>query len=185
MKDGDDYIINGSKVFITNGYMCDVVIVVAITNPSAKSPAHGISLFLVEEGMPGFRKGQKLQKMGMKAQDTAELFFEDVRVPKSALLGKENGGFYQLMQELPQERLLLGISSMAASEWVFEETRDYLLNRKAFGKTLSNLQVRDVGRFVVGAWLLVVSWLVCALCYLLLCQLDIMHCAPEMQLLHR
>ncbi|XP_043238633.1 long-chain specific acyl-CoA dehydrogenase, mitochondrial-like [Amphibalanus amphitrite] len=140
VKDGDDYILNGSKVFITNGYMCDVVIVVAITNPSAKSPAHGISLFLVEEGMPGFRKGKKLNKMGMKAQDTAELFFEDVRLPKSALLGKENGGFYQLMQELPQERLLLGISSMAASEWAFEETREYLLNRKAFGKTLSNLQ---------------------------------------------
>ncbi|XP_043194446.1 long-chain specific acyl-CoA dehydrogenase, mitochondrial-like [Amphibalanus amphitrite] len=140
VKDGDDYILNGSKVFITNGYMCDVVIVVAITNPSAKSPAHGISLFLVEEGMPGFRKGQKLQKMGMKAQDTAELFFEDVRLPKSALLGKENGGFYQLMQELPQERLLIAIMSMANCEWAFEETRDYLLNRKAFGKTLSNLQ---------------------------------------------
>lgn len=140
VKDGDDYILNGSKVFITNGYMCDVVIVVAITNPTAKSPAHGISLFLVEEGMPGFRKGQKLQKMGMKAQDTAELFFEDVRLPKSALLGKENGGFYQLMQELPQERLLIGIMAMANSEWAFEETREYLINRKAFGRTLSNLQ---------------------------------------------
>jgi len=140
VKDGDDYILNGSKVFITNGYMCDVVIVVAITNPTAKSPAHGISLFLVEEGMPGFRKGQKLQKMGMKAQDTAELFFEDVRLPKSALLGKENGGFYQLMQELPQERLLIAIMAMANCEWAFEETREYVVNRKAFGKTLSNLQ---------------------------------------------
>lgn len=140
VKDGDDYILNGSKVFITNGFMCDVVIVVAITNPTAKSPAHGISLFLVEEGMPGFRKGQKLQKMGMKAQDTSELFFEDVRLPKSALLGKENGGFYQLMQELPQERLLIGVMAMANCEWAFEETREYLINRKAFGKTLSNLQ---------------------------------------------
>ncbi|XP_037091835.1 long-chain specific acyl-CoA dehydrogenase, mitochondrial-like isoform X2 [Pollicipes pollicipes] len=140
VKDGDDFILNGSKVFITNGFMCDVVIVVAITNPTAKSPAHGISLLLVEAGTPGFRKGRKLHKMGMKAQDTAELFFEDVRVPRSALLGPENGGFYQLMQELPQERLLLGLMSMAGSEWAFEETREYLINRKAFGKTLSNLQ---------------------------------------------
>ena len=146
MKDGDDYILNGSKVFITNGFMCDVVIVVAVTDPAARSPAHGLSLFLVEAGTPGFRKGRKLQKMGLKAQDTAELFFEDVRLPTSALLGRENGGFYQLMQELPQERLLLGIGAMAASEWAFEETRDYLLNRKAFGKTLSNLQVGDTRR---------------------------------------
>ncbi|XP_045108854.1 long-chain specific acyl-CoA dehydrogenase, mitochondrial-like [Portunus trituberculatus] len=139
-QDGDDWILNGSKIYITNGYMSDVVIVVAITDPSAKSKAHGISLFLVEEGMPGFKKGCKLDKMGMKAQDTAELFFEDVRLPPSALLGKPNQGFYYLMRELPQERLLIGIMSCANCEWQLEETRDYLRNRKAFGKTLSNLQ---------------------------------------------
>ncbi|XP_068204157.1 long-chain specific acyl-CoA dehydrogenase, mitochondrial-like isoform X2 [Palaemon carinicauda] len=139
-KDGDDWILNGSKTFITNGYMSDVVLVVAVTNPSAKTAAHGISLFLVEEGMPGFRKGRKLEKMGMKAQDTAELFFDDVRLPSSALLGKENHGFYYLMNELPQERLLIGIMSCANCEWQFEETRAYLRARKAFGKTLSNLQ---------------------------------------------
>ncbi|XP_074154913.1 long-chain specific acyl-CoA dehydrogenase, mitochondrial isoform X2 [Sminthopsis crassicaudata] len=101
-KDGNDWILNGSKVFITNGWMSDVVIVVAITNREARSPAHGISLFLVENGMKGYIKGRKLHKMGLKAQDTAELFFEDVRLPASALLGEENKGFYYLMAELPQ-----------------------------------------------------------------------------------
>ncbi|XP_050407402.1 long-chain specific acyl-CoA dehydrogenase, mitochondrial [Patella vulgata] len=139
-KDGDDYILNGSKVFITNGYMSDVCIVVAITNTSAKSVAHGISLFLVEATMPGFIKGKKLKKIGLKAQDTAELFFEDVRLPKSALLGEENKGFYYLMNELPQERLLIAAMGQANCEWMFEETRNYVKNRKAFGKTLSNLQ---------------------------------------------
>ncbi|RUS78937.1 hypothetical protein EGW08_013315 [Elysia chlorotica] len=140
-KDGDDYILNGSKVFITNGYMSDLVVVVAVTNPQAKTAAHGISLFLVEEGMKGFIKGKKLKKMGLKAQDTAELFFEDVRLPKSALLGQENKGFYYLMNELPQERLLIGIMAIASCEFMFEETRKYVKERKAFGKTLSKLQV--------------------------------------------
>lgn len=140
-RDGDDYILNGSKVFITNGYMSDLVIVVAITDPKAKSAAHGISLFLVEEGMEGFKKGRKLKKMGLKAQDTAELFFEDVRLPKSALLGEEGKGFYYLMNELPQERLLIAIMCQAASEFMFEETRKYVRERKAFGKTLSKVQV--------------------------------------------
>jgi len=140
-KDGDDYILNGSKVFITNGYMSDLCIVVAVTDPTAKSAAHGISLFLVEEGMKGFIKGKKLNKMGLKAQDTAELFFEDVRLPKSALLGKEGKGFYYLMNELPQERLLIAIMCQAACEFMFEETRKYIKERKAFGKTLANVQV--------------------------------------------
>lgn len=139
-KDGDDWILNGSKVFITNGYMCDVVLVVAITNTEAKSAAHGISLFLVEEGMKGFIKGKKLQKIGFKAQDTAELFFEDVRLPASALLGEVNKGFYYLMQELPQERLIIADMAQASSEWMFEETRAYVKQRKAFGKTISKLQ---------------------------------------------
>jgi len=139
-KDGDDYILNGSKVFITNGILADVVIVVAITDPNARSKAHGISLFVVEQGMPGFKKGRNLNKLGLKGHDTAELFFEDLRLPKTALLGGENRGFYQLMTELPQERLALGISSVAHCEWMFEETKSYVNNRKAFGTTLAGLQ---------------------------------------------
>jgi len=139
-KDGDDYILNGSKVFITNGILADVVIAVAITDSDAKSKAHGISLFIVEEGMPGFKKGRNLNKLGLKGHDTAELFFEDVRLPKTALLGGMNRGFYQLMTELPQERLVLGVASVASCEWMFEETRNYINTRKAFGRTLSGLQ---------------------------------------------
>lgn len=139
-RDGDDWILNGSKTFITNGWMADVTVVVTVTKPDAKSRAHGLSLFLVEDGMPGFIKGKKLKKMGLKAQDTAELFFEDVRLPSTALLGKENQGFYKLMEQLPQERLLIGIMSVANCEWMFETTRAYVKERKAFGKTLSNLQ---------------------------------------------
>ncbi|XP_030883094.1 long-chain specific acyl-CoA dehydrogenase, mitochondrial isoform X2 [Leptonychotes weddellii] len=139
-KDGSDWILNGSKVFITNGWLSDVVIVVAVTNREAHSPAHGISLFLVESGMKGFIKGQKLQKMGLKAQDTAELFFEDVRLPASTLLGEENKGFYYLMQELPQERLLIAELAVSASEFMFEETRNYVKERKVFGKTVAHMQ---------------------------------------------
>ena len=139
-REGGDFILNGSKVFITNGIHADVVIVVAITDSKARSNAHGITLFLVEEGMPGFKKGRNLNKVGSKANDTAELFFEDVRLPESAILGGLNRGFYQLMNELPQERLAIGINACAASEWMFEETRAYVMNRKAFGGALSNLQ---------------------------------------------
>jgi len=139
-QQGDDWILNGSKTFITNGFLSDLIIVVAITNPQAKSVAHGISLFLVEEGMQGFKKGKKLDKIGLKAQDTSELFFDDVRLPKSALLGEPSKGFYYLMQELPQERLLIANMGMAACECMFEETRAYVKQRKAFGKTISSLQ---------------------------------------------
>ncbi|XP_043433650.1 long-chain specific acyl-CoA dehydrogenase, mitochondrial isoform X2 [Prionailurus bengalensis] len=139
-RDGSDWILNGSKVFISNGQLSDIVIVVAITNHEAHSPAHGISLFLVENGMKGFIKGRKLHKMGLKAQDTAELFFEDVRLPASALLGEENKGFYHLMQELPQERLVIAEMGLSASEFMFEETRNYVRQRKAFGKTVAHLQ---------------------------------------------
>ncbi|CAH1786297.1 unnamed protein product [Owenia fusiformis] len=139
-KDGDDYILNGSKVFITNGQMMGVGVVVALTNPDAKSPAHGISLFLVEDGMKGFKKGKKLKKMGLKAQDTSELFFEDIRLPKSALLGEENKGFYYLMTQLPQERLSAAIGGVAHAEWMFEETRNYVKERKAFKRTVADLQ---------------------------------------------
>ncbi|XP_054441677.1 long-chain specific acyl-CoA dehydrogenase, mitochondrial [Pteronotus mesoamericanus] len=139
-KDGSDWILNGSKVFITNGWLSDAVIVVAITNHEASSPAHGISLFLVENGMKGFVKGRKLNKIGLKAQDTAELFFEDVRLPASALLGEENKGFYYLMQELPQERIMIADIAVSASEFMFEETKDYVKQRKAFGKTVAQIQ---------------------------------------------
>merc|ERR1719367_2350257 len=98
-RDGDDWIINGSKIYITNGWLTDCCVVVARTG-DGKRAAHGVSLFLVDADTPGFHKGRKLQKLGLKAQDTAELFFEDVRVPGSALLGRENAGFYQLMEQL-------------------------------------------------------------------------------------
>lgn len=137
-KDGDDYIINGSKVFITNGWMCDVVIVCAKT--ASDKGAHGVSLFLVEEGMKGFVKGKKLEKMGLKAQDTSELFFEDLRVPASAMLGPENKGFYCVMNELPQERLLIADMAIASAEAVFEMSREYANERKAFKGTLGDLQ---------------------------------------------
>ncbi|XP_033098134.1 long-chain specific acyl-CoA dehydrogenase, mitochondrial-like [Anneissia japonica] len=139
-KDGDDWILNGSKVFITNGYMCDVAIIVAVTDPNAKKIAHGISLFLVDAGMPGFQKGRILQKIGQKAVDTAELFFEDVRIPQCNLLGEVNKGFYYLMDQLPRERLIVASLANGHAEFMFEETRNYVRERKAFGKTLSNLQ---------------------------------------------
>jgi len=141
VRDGDDhYVINGSKVFITNGILADVVVVVTITDPEAKSNAHGITLFAVEEGMPGFKKGRNLNKLGMKGHDTAELFFEDLRVPKTSMVGGLNKGFYHLMTELPQERLALAITGCAHAEWMFEETRAYVNDRKAFGGRLSSLQ---------------------------------------------
>ena len=138
-KDGDDWILNGSKIYITNGYMCDVSIVCAQTNPEAKG-AHGISLFLVDSGLEGYSKGKPLNKLGMKAQDTCELFFEDVRLPGSALLGEENKGFMYLMKELPQERLLIADMAVASAEAMFEWTRDFVADRKAFGRTTLDLQ---------------------------------------------
>eukprot|EP00127_Corallochytrium_limacisporum_P000229 Clim_evm46s7 gene=Clim_evmTU46s7 len=133
------YLINGSKVFITNGWMCGVLILCAKTAPE-KGP-HGITLFLVDGDAKGFTKGKKLKKMGMKAQDTSELFFEDLFVPDSAVLGEVNKGFYYLMGELPQERLLIADMGLAAGEAMFEITRDYLKDRKAFGKPLLDQQV--------------------------------------------
>merc|ERR1712032_777798 len=137
-RDGDDWIINGSKIYITNGWLTDCCILAAKTKPDAKG--HGISLFLVDADAKGFHKGRKLKKLGLKAQDTAELFFEDVRVPGSALLGKENGGFYQLMDQLPQERLIIAVHSAAHCEVMFEQTRDWVKQRKAFGKRVADLQ---------------------------------------------
>ena len=139
VPDGDHYILNGSKTFITNGQLCDLVIVVAKTDP--KEGAKGTSLFLVEAGWEGFEKGQNLKKVGMKAQDTSELFFQDVKVPKDCLLGpKEGQGFFQLMQELPQERLLVGVTALAACESALQWTIDYVKERKAFGKPVLAFQ---------------------------------------------
>lgn len=138
VKDGDNYILNGSKTFITNGQMADLVIVVAKTDPTLG--AKGISLFLVEASAEGFTKGRNLKKIGMKAQDTSELFFENVRLPKTALLGEENQGFTYLMQDLPQERLSVAISGIAAAESILQQTVSYTMERKAFGKPIANLQ---------------------------------------------
>ena len=140
--DGGGYSLNGSKTFITNGAMADLVVVVAKTDP--EKGAHGISLFLVEDGMDGFDKGKKLKKMGMKAQDTSELFFENVALTDDNLLGGAKGlnqGFYQLMKELPQERLLIADMAIAAAEGAFEMTRDYVKDRRAFGKTIADFQL--------------------------------------------
>ena len=140
-QDGDDWIINGSKIYITNGWLTDCCIVVAKTKPDAKRAAHGISLFLVDADTKGFHKGRKLKKLGTHGQDTAELFFEDVRVPDSALLGGvENIGFYQLMEQLPQERLQIGVTAAAHAEAMFEITRDWVRQRKVFGGRVADLQ---------------------------------------------
>ncbi|XP_041822311.1 long-chain specific acyl-CoA dehydrogenase, mitochondrial isoform X2 [Chelmon rostratus] len=139
-RDGADWILNGNKVFISNGWMSDLVVVMAVTDREAKTAAHGISLFLVESGAKGFQKGRKLEKIGLKAQDTAELFFEDVRLPGDAMLGELNKGFFYVMNELPQERLVVAVLAIASCEFMFEETRNYVLQRKAFGKTIAHLQ---------------------------------------------
>ncbi len=139
VKRGDHYVLNGSKTFITNGQLCDLVIVVAKTDPA--EGARGTSLLLVETNTPGFEKGRNLEKVGMKAQDTSELFFQDVKVPIENLLGAKEGlGFIQLMQELPQERLLVGLTAIAACEAAFQWTVDYVKERKAFGKPVMAFQ---------------------------------------------
>ena len=138
-KDGEDWIINGSKTFITNGQHCDVVITVARTDPDAPG-SRGISLFLVDTTNPGFSRGRNLEKLGLHAADTSEMFFEDVRVPGSALLGELNKGFIILMTELPRERLGLAIGAVAAMEGALQMTSEYVNERQAFGAPLSKLQ---------------------------------------------
>ncbi|MCW2501840.1 MAG: acyl-CoA dehydrogenase domain protein [Actinomycetia bacterium] len=137
--DGDGgYVLSGSKTFITNGINSDLVIVVAKTDPA--KGAHGISLLAVERGMPGFERGRNLEKVGLKAQDTAELFFDEVRVPAANLIGAENQGFYHLMQMLPQERLSIAVVAVAASEMMVAATTKYVQGREAFGRTVSKFQ---------------------------------------------
>ncbi|ODS96572.1 MAG: acyl-CoA dehydrogenase [Lautropia sp. SCN 69-89] len=135
---GDVYLLNGSKTFITNGWHADVVIVVAKTEP--KAGAKGTSLLLVERGMKGFEKGKRLKKVGMKAQDTSELFFDNVEVPASNLLGNENEGFAYLMQELPWERLQIAIGAVENAQAAIDWTTDYVKERKVFGTTVSTFQ---------------------------------------------
>ncbi|HSW11515.1 MAG TPA: acyl-CoA dehydrogenase family protein [Solimonas sp.] len=140
VADGDHYILNGSKIFITNGYLCDLVIVVAKTGNSGEG-AKDISLLLVEANSPGFSKGRPLKKIGMHAQDTCELFFENVKVPKANLLGaKEGMGFVMLMQELAWERLMIAITSVAGAEAALKQTLEYTRGRKVFGKPVASYQ---------------------------------------------
>ena len=134
---GDHYLLNGSKTYISNGILADLVVVVARTD---KKSRHGMSLFVVERGMEGFERGRNLKKMGLKSQDTAELFFNNVKVPKENLLGDVNRGFYHLMHFLAEERLLGAVGYVATSAAAFEITMDYIKERKAFGQTIADFQ---------------------------------------------
>ena len=136
--DGDGYVLNGQKTFITNGINCELVIVVAKTEPELG--AHGISLLVVEAGVPGFSKGRKLEKIGLVAQDTAELFFDNVKVPAANLLGEENAGFKYLMHELAQERLVVAVRAAMSVEAFLQKTIEYTRERKAFGRPVFEFQ---------------------------------------------
>ena len=138
VPDGDSLVVNGSKTFITNGQHADLVLLVTKSDPTEE--AKGISLVLVEGSREGFRRGRNLEKVGMKAQDTSELFFDDVRVPFENMLGEAGQGFTYLMQELPQERLLVGITAVAATEAALEWTIKYTRERQAFGQAIADFQ---------------------------------------------
>lgn len=140
IADGDEYVINGQKMFISNGQQCDIIVVVAKTDPSEKG--RGVSLIVVEtKDLEGFTRGRTLDKIGMEAQDTSELFFDNVRVPRANLLGPSEGaGFIQLMQQLPRERLILAAASVAIMDRSLEVTLEYVKGRKAFGKRIMDFQ---------------------------------------------
>jgi acyl-CoA dehydrogenase len=138
IRDGDHYVINGQKVFITNGHSADLLLLACKTDPKAR--AKGVSLILVETDRPGFTRGRRLEKIGCKAQDTAELFFSDLRVPVSNRLGGEGEGFAMLMTQLAQERLIQAIRAVASSEAAIVWTRDYAVGREMFGQTLADFQ---------------------------------------------
>ncbi|MBW3619102.1 MAG: acyl-CoA dehydrogenase family protein [Actinobacteria bacterium] len=137
-QDDGSFLVNGSKTFITNGINADLVIVVATTDPDSRHA--GISLLMVEQGMDGFTRGRNLDKMGLKAQDTAELFFDDVRVPAENLIGEEGQGFVYLMQALPQERLSIAVGAMAGAEGALDLTLEYCREREAFGRPIGKFQ---------------------------------------------
>jgi long-chain-acyl-CoA dehydrogenase len=138
IRKGARYLVNGSKTFITNGWNCDLVIVVAKTDPALG--AKGTSLVVVDTSMKGFTKGKRLKKIGLKGQDTAELFFDSVEVPAENLIGRENNGFVYLMQELPWERMQIAIAAAAKAEAAVRWTIDYVRERKAFGKPIASFQ---------------------------------------------
>ena len=135
---GDHFLLNGSKTFISNGILADLVIVAAKTDASS---SHGISLLVVERGMEGFERGKNMKKMGMHSQDTAEMFFNNVKVPKENLLGEWNRGFYHLMHFLAEERLLSAVGALANAEAAFEVTLEYATDRKVFGRAVADFQV--------------------------------------------
>ncbi len=137
-RDGDDFVINGQKIFISNGQLADFVIVACKTDPEARG--RGISQIIVERGAPGFERGKNLDKIGYHAQDTSELFFADCRVPGGNLLGKEGNGFIQMVSQLPQERLVVALRSAAIIEAALDWTARYVNEREAFGRTLANFQ---------------------------------------------
>ena len=138
IRDGDEFVISGQKVFITNGQMSDLVVVACKTDPDQR--AKGISLIIVERGMAGFERGRNLEKLGWHAQDTSELFFDEVRVPVTNLLGEEGRGFAQLMDQLPQERMIVAVRSIAVAEAALEWTVDYTNARHAFGRPITAFQ---------------------------------------------
>ena len=139
VKDGEGYYsVNGAKTFITNGWNADLVITVAKTNPALG--AKGTSLVLVERGMPGFERGKRLKKLGLKAQDTSELFFDNVKVPRDNLLGAEGQGFVYLMQELPWERMQIAIGAVASAQQAIDDTMAYVRERKVFGNAVASFQ---------------------------------------------
>lgn len=138
VPDGNGYVINGQKVFISNGQLCDVIVLATKTDTSAG--AHGVTLFLVDASTPGFKRGQNLQKLGMKAQDTSELFFDNMRIPGDAMLGGEGQGFKLMMTKLPQERLAQAIRSATVTEVMIEWTVDYTAERQAFGQSIGDFQ---------------------------------------------
>ena len=138
VRDGDEWILNGSKIFITNGMLADLVIVAAITDPG--KGAKGTSLFLVDASLPGFDRGKKIEKMGQHTSDTAELFFQDVRLPANALLGELNKGFIIMMNELPRERLGIASQAIGSAEGAMDITVEYVQERKAFGQTIGSFQ---------------------------------------------
>lgn len=141
VKDGDHYIINGQKTFITNGYKADIVVVAAKTDPAAFPPHKGVSLFVVEAGTPGFTKGKPLKKMGIMTSDTAELFFQDCRIPAENLLGEENGGFKIIMKRFDLERLIASAMYVTGCEEMLRITKAYCSDRMVFGKPVSSFQV--------------------------------------------
>jgi long-chain-acyl-CoA dehydrogenase len=138
VRDGDDWIVNGSKTFISSGINCDLVVVVARTDPGAGHK--GFTLLVVERDMAGFERGRKLDKMGLHSQDTAELHFENVRVPATNVLGLQGRGFYHLMHNLPSERLSIAISAISGARETWRQTLQYAKDRKAFGQSIGSFQ---------------------------------------------